>query len=169
MDPPPRSALRLEEPATHQEAAAQALDRLIPKLVRQLQERHLGARRLKLSGFRVDGSVAEASVATAIASRDPKHLARLLADKAAMLDPEFGFDAFALQADWTEELGAAQESLVEEPSGEREVARLVDRLTVKLGPTRVRRPQRTRAICPSGRADGWRQSRPPSAKRGEGD
>ena len=46
-------------------------------------------------------------------------MARLLADKVAILDPEFGFDAFALQADWTEELGAAQESLVEEPSGTR--------------------------------------------------
>ena len=39
-----------------------------------------------------------------------------------MLDPEFGFDAFTLVADWTEDLGAAQESLVEEPSGERELA-----------------------------------------------
>ena len=44
-----------------------------------------------------------ASVATTIPSRDPKHLQRLLADKAAALDPEFGFDAFALTADWTEE------------------------------------------------------------------
>jgi protein ImuB len=153
-DPPPHSAIRLEEPATHPEAAAQALERLIPKLVRKLQERHLGARRLTLSGFRVDGSVAEASVATAIASRDPKHLAHLIADKAAMLDPEFGFDAFALQADWTEDLSAAQESLVEEPSHERELARLVDRLTVKLGPRAVRRPHRHESHLPE-KAIGW--------------
>jgi protein ImuB len=72
----------------------------------------------------------------------------------AALDPEFGFDAFALQADWTEELGAAQESLVEEPSDERELARLVDRLTVKLGPGRVRRPQRHESHLPE-RASGW--------------
>ena len=45
VEPPPRSALRLEEPATHPEAAAQALERLIPNLARKLQERHLGARR----------------------------------------------------------------------------------------------------------------------------
>jgi protein ImuB len=151
---PPRALLKLEEPATHPEAAAQALQRLIPKLVRELQERHLGARRLTLSGFRVDGSVAEASVATTIASRDPTHLARLLADKAAMLDPEFGFDAFALQADWIEELNAAQESFVEEPSGEREIARLVDRLTVKLGRYAVRRPQAHESHLPE-RASGW--------------
>jgi protein ImuB len=140
-DPPPRASLRLDEPATHPEAPGQALERLIPALVEQLQQRHLGARRLSLTGYRVDGSVAIASVATAIPSREPKHLQRLLIDKAAALDPGFGFDAFALVADWAESLGAAQDSLVEEPSGERELARLVDRLTVKLGPCAVRRPQ----------------------------
>jgi protein ImuB len=153
-EPLPRAALRLEEPATHPEAASQALERLIPALVRQLEERQLGARRLALHGFRVDGSVAAASVATAIPSRDPRHLARLLADKAAMLDPEFGFDAFTLVADWTEDLGAAQESLVEEPSGERELARLIDRLAVKLGPRAVRRPQPQESHLPE-RASGW--------------
>ena len=154
-EPPPRALMRLEEPATHPEAASQALERLIPELVRELQERHLGARRLSLTGYRVDGSTAVASVATTIPSRDPKHLKRLIADKAAALDPEFGFDAFALEADWTEELGAAQESLVEEPSSERELARLVDRLTVKLGPRRVRCPQRHESHLPE-RASGWR-------------
>jgi protein ImuB len=153
-DPPPRAALRLEEPATHPEAASQALERLIPRLVTKLEQRHFGARRLTLSGFRVDGSVAEASVATAIPSREPKHLQRLLTDKAAALNPEFGFDAFALQANWCEPLEAAQDSLVEEPSGERDIARLVDRLTVKLGPKRVRRPQAEESHLPE-RASKW--------------
>jgi protein ImuB len=81
-------------------------------------------------------------------------LQRLLADKAAELNPEFGFDAFALIADWTEDLGASQESLVEEPSGEREVARLVDRLTVKLGPRAVRKPHSEDSHLPSGQAGG---------------
>jgi protein ImuB len=153
-DPPPRASLRLEEPATHPEAAPQALERLIPKLVAELEERRLGARRLSLHGFRVDGSVAVASVATAIASREPKHLQRLLSDKTAALDPGFGFDAFALVADWTESLGAAQESLVEEPSGERDLARLVDRLTVKLGTRAVRRPEPFESHLPE-RASGW--------------
>lgn len=153
-DPPPRALLRLEEPATHPEAPVQALERLIPDLVQQLQRRHLGARRLALIGFRVDGSTAVATVATAIPSREPKHLQRLLADKAAALDPGFGFDAFALQADWAESLSSAQDSLVEESSGEREVARLVDRLSVKLGADRVRRPQPFESHFPE-RASGW--------------
>jgi protein ImuB len=156
-EPPPRAAMRLEEPATHAEAASQALERLIPKLVRVLEQRHLGARRLTLSGYRVDGSVAEASVATAIPSRERKHLQRLLGDKVAGLDPGFGVDAFALQADWCEPLGAAQDSLVEEPSGERDVARLVDRLTVKLGPGAVRRPQAEESHLPE-RASGWKSA-----------
>ena len=166
---PPRALLRLEEPATHPEAAHQALERLIPDLVRQLQQRRLGARQLALAGYRVDGSVAVASVATAIASREPKHLARLLADKEATLDPEFGFDAFALTAEWAEELGAAQDSLVEEPSGEREIARLVDRLSVKLGPERVRRPQARESHLPE-RASGWEEGvhLPSLSREGQG-
>jgi protein ImuB len=154
-DPPPRALLKLEEPATHPEAPSQALERLIPDLVRRLEERHLGVRRLALIGFRVDGSIAVASVATAIPSREPKHLQRLLADKTAALDPGFGFDAFALQADWSESLASAQESLVEEPSREREVARLVDRLSVKLGSGKVRRPQPIESHLPE-RANEWR-------------
>lgn len=153
-DPPPRVALRLEEPATHPEAATQALERLIPTLVDELERRRLGARRLSLTAYRVDGSAVTASVATAIPSREPKHLQRLLADKAAALDPEFGFDSFALQADWNEDQGAAQDSLIEESSGERELARLVDRLTVKLGPAAVRRPQAQESHVPE-RASGW--------------
>ena len=120
----------------------------------ELEERRLGARKLSLHGFRMDGSLATASVATSIPSREPKHLQRLLADKAAALDPGFGFDAFALVADWTESLVAAQESLVEEPGGERDLARLVDRLTVKLGPRAVRRPQPFESHLPE-RANGW--------------
>ncbi len=157
-NPPPRALLKLEEPATHPEAGAQALERLIPMLVRELEQRRLGARRLSLAGYRVDGSVGVASVATAIPSREPKHLHRLLTGVmetgAAALDPEFGFDAFALTAEWTEDLGAAQESLVEEPSSERELARLVDRLTVKLGPRAVRRPAAFESHLPE-RASGW--------------
>jgi protein ImuB len=78
----------------------------------------------------------------------------LLADKAAALDPGFGFDAFALVADWTEDLDTVQESLVEEPTGERDLARLIDRLTVKLGPRAVRKPKAYESHLPE-RASGW--------------
>jgi protein ImuB len=156
-DPPPRVVLRLEEPATHVEAAPQSLERLIPELVSELERRLLGARKLSLHGFRVDGSVAAASVATAIPSREPEHLARLLADRTAALDPGFGFDAFALEASWAESLDAAQDSLVETPNPSGDIARLVDRLSVKLGPGAVRRPKPCESHVPE-RASGWAEA-----------
>lgn len=168
-DPAPRAMLKLEEPATHAGAAGQALEQLIMELVRQLQQRQLGARRLSLCGYRVDGTIAVASVATTIASRDPKHLGRLLGNRVSALDPEFGFDAFALTADWTEALDAAQGNLVEEPSGEQELARLMDRLTVRLGRRAVRRPCAQESHLPE-RANGWTAAidHPPPPERRAG-
>jgi protein ImuB len=78
----------------------------------------------------------------------------LLADKTGELDPGFGFDAFLLEASWCEPLGAAQDSLVDEPRGERQVAELVDRLSVRLGADRVRRPVARGSPIPE-RASGW--------------
>lgn len=139
----PRALLRMEEPAAHGEAALQALDHLVPRLAKALQQRRLGVRRLTLTGFRVDGSSGSVSAGTALASRDPGHLRRLLADalaNGAGFDPGFGIDAFLLEADRTEPLGADQGSLVEEPDESRHIAVLVDRLTVRLGPRAVRWP-----------------------------
>jgi protein ImuB len=165
--PPPRAIARLAEPAVHGEAAAQALERLVPALAGQLEERKLGVRRLHLAGYRVDGSVAGTGVATAIPSRDPAHLHRLLKDKAAELDPGFGFDGFVLTASWCEPLGAAQDSLVEEPDGAGEVAQLVDRLSVRLGAEAVRRPAPVESHVPE-RASGWVEAVNPP-RNGEGD
>ena len=151
---PPRATIRLAEPVADPSAAAQALELLVPKLVEQLAARRLGVRRLVLCGYRVDGEVAMAGAATALPSREARHLKRLLADRTGELDPGFGFDAFLLEASWCEPLGTAQESLVDEPRGERQVAELVDRLTVKLGADKVRRPVARGSHVPE-RASGW--------------
>ncbi|QNN64983.1 DNA polymerase Y family protein [Sphingomonas rhizophila] len=162
-DPPPRALLRLAEPVSDPAAAPQALDLLVPGLVKQLEARKLGARRLLLAGYRVDGEVAVAVAATALATREAKHLHRLLADKAGTLDPGFGFDGFALEAAWCEPLGAGQDGLIGGPPPALEVARLVDRLSVKLGPERVRRPQPRASHLPE-RASGWRPALEPAAE-----
>ncbi|MBA3729944.1 MAG: DNA polymerase Y family protein [Sphingomonas sp.] len=151
---PPRATIRLAEPVADPSAARQALDLLVPKLVAILAARRLGVRRLVLCGYRVDGEVATAAAATALPSREAKHLRRLLVDRTDELDPGFGFDAFLLEASWCEPLGAAQDSLVEEPRGEREVAELVDRLSVKLGADKVRCPVARGSHWPE-RASGW--------------
>lgn len=154
IDPPPRALLRLAEPVADPSAAAQALVLLVPDLVRQLEARRLGARRLVLAGYRVDGEVQVAAAACAIATRDPRHLTRLLQDKTDTMDPGFGFDAFALEASWAEALDSAQDALTGGPPPELEVARLVDRLSVKLGADKVRRPMARASHVPE-RASGW--------------
>ena len=157
IDLPPRALLRLVEPVADPSAAAQALALLMPDLTRQLEARRLGARRLVLAGYRVDGEIAVVAAACAIPTREPKHLLRLLADKTDTLDPGFGFDAFALEASWAEPLDPAQDGLVGGPPPALEVARLVDRLSVKLGADKVRRPVARASHLPE-RASGWRRA-----------
>ncbi len=155
-DPPPRALLPLKEPVVHPEAAAQALGRLVPPLAKELGRRKLGARHLVLTAYRVDGSLGEVQVATSIPSRDPDHLHRLLSGilERQGIDPGFGIDAFALEVRWWERLDAAQEALLGEPPAELAVAALIDRLSVRLGPARVRRPVAVDSHLPE-RAAGW--------------
>ena len=164
FEPPPRELLRLAEPVVHPEAAAQALALLVPRLVAQLEARKLGARRLVLAGYRVDGEVEVAGAGCALATRDAGHLRRLLADKIETMNPGFGFDGFALEASWCEPLGAGQDELIGGPPAALEVARLIDRLSVKLGPERVRRPTARASHVPE-RASGWEEGNLPALSR----
>ncbi|MEO6247985.1 MAG: DNA polymerase Y family protein [Sphingomicrobium sp.] len=154
LDLPPRSTLRLADPIDDPGVAGQALAKLAGPLADQLARRRLGARRVMLSAWRVDGEVREVAAETSLPTRDSAHLVRLLADKAGMINPGFGIDAFALTASWCEPLAAGQDSLIGQPSKDHELARLVDRLTVRLGKERVRRPLATASHLPE-RASGW--------------
>jgi len=159
-DSPPRALLRLAEPVADPEAAPRALALLMPDLVDQLEARRLGVRRMVLAGYRVDGDVQRASVATALPSRDADHLIRLLREKAQGLDPGFGFDAFVLEASHHEPLAPHQDGLVGGPPAGVEIARLVDRLSVRLGPGKICRPQPNASHLPE-RASLWRPALSP--------
>ena len=157
IEPPPRALKRFAEPVTDPSIGGQALAALVPDLARMLEARRLGARRLVLAGYRVDGTLAQVEASTAYPTREAAHLQRLLAEKAGELDPGYGIDAASLTADWTEPLDAAQDVL---GGGEPEavaVGKLTDRLAAKLGAHRVRRPQRVASHKPE-RASGWRQA-----------
>lgn len=157
-DPAPRALLPIKEPVVHPEAPAEALRQLVPRLAAELEARKLGARHLALLAYRVDGSVGEAQVATSIPSREPAHLHRLLSGilERQGIDPGFGIDAFALEVRWWEPLDSAQDALLGDASGELAVAALIDRLSVRLGPAKVRRPVRRESHLPE-RAAGWAQ------------
>ena len=155
-DPPPRALLPLKEPVVHEQSSAEALGQLVPRLAAELEHRKLGARHLALTAFRVDGSLGEVEVATSIPSREPAHLHRLLSGilERQGIDPGFGIDAFALEVRWWERLDSAQDALLGEASGELAVAALIDRLSVRLGAAKVRRPAPHESHLPE-RAAGW--------------
>ncbi len=118
------------DPLPHLEALAQ-------DLCVQLAEAEQGARQLRLTIYRVDGEWRSRDVATASASRDPAHLLRLLAGKLDGIDPGFGFDLLTLEALRVEPLALQQDHLEGRRDAQRDVARLLDRLTARLGSDKI--------------------------------
>ncbi len=168
VEPPPRATLRLAEPVADPAVLGQALAKLADPLARMLAARRLGARRILLTAWRIDGEVGEAGAETSLPTREAAHLVRLLAEKVGSIDPGFGIDAFALTATWCEPLDAAQDALIGEAPRERELARLVDRLTVRLGPGRVQRPEARASHLPE-RASRWVSGIFSPSRKQEGD
>ena len=123
----------------------------MPGLTATLEQDGLGARRLALWCYRVDGGVVRRAVATARATRDGDHLQRLFRETLETIDPGFGIDCAALHAERVEPLAPAQLSLTGDKRRQGGVDLLVDRLLAKLGDG---------AVCPPG------AGRPPQAGEG---
>jgi protein ImuB len=128
------------EPMTNLEAVAIEAAALADRLAQALEQDGVGARRLHLTGFRVDGRTTRLDVRLSAASRRAAHLLRLFKDKGfEHLDLGFGIDALALCAPVTEPLHARQTTLETGAlAGARQAdahARdaLVDRLSARLG------------------------------------
>jgi protein ImuB len=113
------------------------LEGLARDLCMQMAKAELGARRLRLTIYRVDGEWRARDVALASASRVTAHLVRLLSGKLEGVDPGFGFDLLTLEARSVEPLALHQDTLNGERDAGRDVAALLDRLTAKLGPEKV--------------------------------
>ena len=96
-----------------------------------------GARLLRLTVYRVDGDWRSAEVATARATRDAAHMGRLLDGRVDRIDPGFGFDLLTLEALRTEPLDPRQAGLAGAADRGAAVDALLDRLTARLGPSRV--------------------------------
>jgi len=124
------------EPMTNLEAVAIEAAALTERLALALERDGVGARRLHLTGFRVDGRTTGLDVRLAAASRRAAHLLRLFRDKGfEHLDLGFGIDALALTASVTEPLHARQTSTLADADQANAAARdaLVDRLSARLG------------------------------------
>ncbi|MGE5267278.1 MAG: DNA polymerase Y family protein [Deltaproteobacteria bacterium] len=126
------------EPLTSSEALVLEIRGLAEDLSRSLKTAGLGARRIALTLYRADGTVAHADAGLARASADASHFMRLLDEKLGTIDAGFGIDVAALDAVLVQSLDPEQTTLGR--SGgvpEQAVAALVDRLANRLGAKNV--------------------------------
>ncbi len=149
---------RFAEPILTPEAIAAAMEELLLALCRHLGTEQVGARRLVLTLYRVDGETAEVAVGTARPSRDPRHLQSLFAEGLGEVDPGLGIEDMILAATAVERLVPAQlglkrladpatrrlarsileaEGIGRDGTGAAELAVLVDRLASRLGPQSI--------------------------------
>lgn len=143
--PAPMVQHRLLEPIRHLPLLEVVLADLSAALVRELEGRGSGARRLDLACWRVDGEVVRRRLELAAPCRDAAHICRLFAEKLQGIEAGFGFETVRLTASWAEPLPAAQAALDGgEGEGEGEsgtgLAACIDRLVTRLGGDAVRRP-----------------------------
>ncbi len=131
-----RHRLAFEDPLLTAEALAAAIALLSGAVCRTLDRNGLGARRLELAFEGVDG-VQAVRVATAQATRDPVHLAQLLAERLDRVDPGLGVEAMHLVVSLDESMPPRQ--LAADGVTQDALAVLVDRLENRLGTGRVYR------------------------------
>ena len=138
-----RARLSFAEPIAHRNGIDSVLDKFLEMLCTQLAEAHEGARSVLLTGFRTDGTVAELRVGTGRPVSDPAHLARLFREKLDGFDPEYGIEVAILAAEKTDRLDPDQAPLVvSDCQVDPNLDYLLDRLSNRLGPSRVLRLQR---------------------------
>src|SRR5207237_1263660 len=110
------SSLRqLLEPIVTQEAIVTVTKRLMDDLLPELVRDGMGARRLVLSLFRVDGEVLTVTIGTALPTRAPAHVAHLAGLKLErleiMAETGFGFEALRLTVTAQERMEPRQKDL----------------------------------------------------------
>lgn len=154
---------RLMEPIRHRALLDRVLADLCADMSRLLEGRALGARRLELGLWKVDGDVLTRRLELAAASRDGAHIAGLLGRKLDDVDAGFGIELAQLRAPWVQPLPLAQQDfeVAAELRGT-SLAACIDRLVARLGPGAVRRPAARASHVPE-RAQRWLSPLDPEA------
>nr|WP_246663835.1 DNA polymerase Y family protein [Phyllobacterium sp. SYP-B3895] len=135
---------RMAEPLIAMEAVELVLVQLADELFIRLGQRVEGAREIEASFFRTDGNVRRLRIEGGRPLTDTKTLMRLMKERlstlAEPLDAGFGFDMIRLGALRTDRTRHQQKSLDDREQETEEVERLIDRLSIRLGNSRVLRP-----------------------------
>jgi protein ImuB len=146
---PPSVILRFAEPITTAEAIEEALDRLMADFISELEKEGLASKRTLLLCSRIDGQEQSVAIGTARATRDAKHLLRLLRMKIETIDPGFGIEAMRLVAERSEPL--APQPIDSALGGDKpapDLVPLIDRLASRLGPRRLYRASAVESDVP---------------------
>src|SRR5262249_4292536 len=118
---------------------------LAAALAAELQRDGKGARRLRLTAFRVDGRTTAIEAGLSAPAAAPAHMLRLLRETGLeRLDLGFGIDALMLSACRAEPVAVRQAEMDEgaaRAGSEALMAGLIDRLQARLGEGTVRRPE----------------------------
>lgn len=128
--------LAFAEPILTPEDLQRVLAALAESLCAQLRAQEHGGRRFTAEFFRVDGQRPALVVSTALPTREPSYLYKLLAAKLDTLDPGFGVEVVRLSADWVASLPPAQPGLANNREGGRLPA-VLDQLVNRSSPGRV--------------------------------
>ncbi|WP_040853974.1 DNA polymerase Y family protein [Phyllobacterium sp. YR531] len=135
---------RMAEPLISMDSVELLLQSLGDELFRQLQTRVEGAREVEASFFRVDGNVRRINIEAGKPLTEIKTLMRLLKERlstlADPLDAGFGFDIIRMSAVRTERTRTQQKSLDNTQQETETFDALIDRLSIRLGNSRVLRP-----------------------------
>jgi protein ImuB len=145
--PPPafRSRISFAEPIGRAEDIAAATSRLLAALCTQFEQASVGARKLEIALYRVDGSVDRTAIGTSRPNRDNPKLMKLFEERLGGLDPGFGVELMILSAPEVEEWTGAQDHLPETGTPAKSswhddgTIDLADRLTIRLGAENVTR------------------------------
>lgn len=130
--------LPFAEPIFTPEDLARALTRLAEQLCERLARQEKGGKRFLARFFRVDNTVAEISLATALPVHDASYLSKLLQEKLESIDPGFGIEAAVLGAETVASLRLRQVRLADpatDDSGKLSV--VIDALTNRASSQRI--------------------------------
>lgn len=146
---------RLLEPIRHRSLLDRVVEDLAADMMRVLEGRGEGARRLQLGLWRVDGEVVLRDLEMAAATRDAAHICRLFTSRLDDVDAGFGIEMLRMRASWAEPVALEQDDL-ETAAQEHgtSLAVCIDRLSVRLGKDAVQRPVLRASHIPE-RAQGW--------------
>jgi protein ImuB len=131
---------RFAEPIAAPEDLARALAWLAGRLGARLEREGLGARRFHARFLRVDGLAPAIGIATARPVREAAYVLKLLAGKLDTVDPGFGVEMVALEAQALGPLAAQQAALDGKPDAGADLAATLDTLIARLGEGALWRP-----------------------------